>query len=452
MIPPKEEIMDEKNYKKIINAWSMYDWANSAFATTTMAAILPIYYRAIAEPTLTGNQITSYWAYTTAIAMLLIALVTPVLGAMADFKGHKKRYLTIFALFGITATACMFFLTTGDWLLASSLFILGNIGFAGANVFYDSLLPHIARKDDIDQVSTKGYAMGYLGGGILLAVNLLMIKLPDFEFSQQLLSGFDLVEFKILMTRISLASVAVWWLIFTIPLWKRIKEPPWKVFPGEMDSNPVKAGFKRLVETFKEIRKFGDLFKFLVAFWLYNDGIGTIIKMATTYGDEIGIKEDSLIIVLLLVQFLGIPFSFAFGWLARKLGTKTSIYLSLGVYTLISIGGYFMSNATHFLILGFGVSMVQGGAQALSRSLYGRMVPKAQSAEFFSFFSVSGKFAGIFGPLVFGLVSQLFNNSRLGIVSLIIFFITGGLLLTRVDEEKGIQVAKEADALAVQQA
>ena len=444
--------MDDKQYKKVINAWSMYDWANSAFATTIMAAVLPIYYSAIAQPELTATQTTAYWGYTNSIALLLIAIISPILGAMADFRGHKKRYLTIFALFGIIATAFMFFLKTGDWLLASSIFILGNIGFAGANVFYDSMLPHIAKKDDIDQVSTRGYAMGYLGGGILLAVNLFMIKLPDFEFAQQLLAGVDLVNFKILMTRLSLASVAVWWLIFTIPLWKNIKEPPWQAHRGEMDSSPIKAGFKRLADTFREIRKYGDLFKFLIAFWLFNDGIGTIIKMATTYGDEIGIGQDSLIIVLLLVQFLGIPFSFAFGWLAKKIGAKKSIFISLGIYSLISIGGYFMSNATHFLILGFGVSMVQGGAQALSRSLYGRMVPKAKSAEFFSFFSVSGKFAGIVGPLVFGAVSQLFKNSRLGIISLIIFFITGGFMLTRVDEEKGIQVAKEADALALQEA
>jgi UMF1 family MFS transporter len=431
--------MDDKQYRKTINAWSMYDWANSAFATTIMAAVLPIYYRAIAEPTLSGNQITSYWAYTNSIALLLIAIISPILGAMADFKGQKKRYLTIFALFGIIATAFMFFLTTGDWLMASILFILGNIGFAGANVFYDSLLPHIAKKNDIDQISTRGYAMGYVGGGILLAVNLAMIML-----SPEHLTG--------LMTRISLASVAVWWLIFTIPLWKRVAEPPRQVFKGEMDSNPFKAGFNRLGETFKEIRKYGDLFKFLVAFWLYNDGIGTIIKMATIYGDEIGIGQTDLIGALLMVQFVGIPFAFAFGWLAKKIGTKNSIYISLGVYTLISIAGYFMSTALHFWILGLAVAMVQGGAQALSRSLYGRMVPKAQSAEFFSFYSVSGKFAGIIGPLVFGLVSQLFGNSRLGIVSLIIFFISGALLLTRVDEEKGIQIAQEADALAVQEA
>jgi len=431
--------MDEKKYKKIINAWSMYDWANSAFATTIMAAVLPIYYSAISEPTLTPSQATAYWGYTNSIALLLVALLSPILGAVADFRGAKKRYLTYFALIGITATALMYFLTSGDWLFASILFIVGNIGFAGANVFYDSLLPHIAQKGDIDQVSTRGYAMGYLGGGLLLAVNLAMIMLaPD--------------HLTALMTRISLASVAVWWLLFAIPLWKNVPEPPRQTFEGELDSNPFSAGFKRLYATFKEIRKYGELFKFLLAFWLFNDGIGTIIKMATIYGKEIGIGQTDLIGALLMVQFVGIPFSFAFGWLAKRIGTKKSIYISLGVYTLISIGGYFMQSAIHFWILGFAVALVQGGSQALSRSLYGRMVPKAQSAEFFSFYSVSGKFAGMFGPLVFALVSQIMGNSRLGIVSLVIFFIAGGLLLTRVDEEKGIQVAQEADALAVQQA
>jgi len=431
--------MEDKKYKKIINSWSMYDWANSAFATTIMAAVLPIYYSTIAESSLAPNQATAYWGYTNSIALLLVALLSPILGAVADFRGAKKRYLTYFALIGISATALMYFLTSGDWLFASVLFIVGNIGFAGANVFYDSLLPQIAQKGAVDQVSTRGYAFGYLGGGLLLTVNLAMIMLsPD--------------HLTALMTRISLASVAVWWLVFTIPLWKNVPEPPRQIFKAELDSNPFSAGFKRLSGTFKEIRKYGELFKFLLAFWLYNDGIGTIIKMATIYGKEIGIGQTDLIGALLMVQFVGIPFSFAFGWLAKRLGTKRSIYITLSVYTLISIGGYFMETAVHFWILGFAVALVQGGSQALSRSLYARMVPKAKSAEFFSFFSVSGKFAGIFGPLIFGLVSQIMGNSRLAIVSLVIFFISGGFLLTRVDEEKGIRVAKEADALAVQEA
>lgn len=428
--------MDKKNYRKLINSWSMYDWGKSAFETTIMAAVLPVYYSSVAAANLPQGTATIYWGYTTSIALVIVALLSPILGAIADFRGAKKRYLTYFAVVGIIATALMFFITTGDWLLASFLFIIGNVGLAGGNVFYDSLLPHIAKEEDIDQVSTRGYALGYLGGGLLLAINLGMIMFMPEELTE-------------LMTRISLASVAVWWFVFSLPLWLNVPEPARRILPEEEGVNPVKAGFRRLTITFKEITKYSELFKFLVAFWLYNDGIGTIIKMATIYGAEIGIDDTALIGTLLMVQFVGIPFSFGFGWLAKKIGTKKSIYISLVVYALISIGGYFMNTALHFWMLGFSVALVQGGSQALSRSLFGRMVPKTQSSEFFGFFSVSAKIAGVFGPLVFSLTSQLMGNSRLGIVSLIIFFISGGLLLTRVDEEEGIRVAKETDARAM---
>ncbi|MEW6716613.1 MAG: MFS transporter [Chloroflexota bacterium] len=421
--------MKDKLHRRIISAWAMYDWANSAFATTIMAAILPVYYSSVAGANLAGNKATVYWGYTSSIALFVVAIISPILGAISDFRGAKKRYLTNFALTGIFATALLFFIGRGDWLAASIIFIFGEVGFSGANVFYDSLLPHIADPEEIDQVSAKGFALGYLGGGILLAVNLAMIMLaPD--------------ESKELMTRLSLASVAVWWLVFTIPLWRHVPEPPRRVFTGESGFNPVQAGFHRLAKTLGEISKYRQLLKFLIAFWLYNDGIGTIIKMATIYGAEIGIGQTDLIGTLLMVQFVGIPFSFAFGWLAKKLGTKRSIYLGLLVYTAISIGGYFMSTALHFWLLGFGVAMVQGGTQALTRSLFGRMVPKSKSAEFFGFFSVSAKFAGIAGPFVFALVGQLVGHSRLSIVSLIVFFISGALILNTVDEEEGIRVAQ----------
>ena len=429
---------DQREYKRRIRAWTMYDWANSAFATTIMAAVLPIYYSSVAGATLPGNRATVYWGYTTSIALLIIALLSPVLGAMADFRGAKKRFLIIFALIGIFGTALLVFVTTGEWLKASIFFIIGNIGFAGSNVFYDSLLPHIARPDDIDQVSTRGFAMGYLGGGILLAINLAMIMLPPDNLTP-------------LMTRLSLLSVAVWWFVFTIPLWRRVPEPPRKLEEGEEDEyeNPITASVRRLGHTFRELKKYDDLLKFLVAFWLYSDGIGTIIKMATIYGAEIGIGQIDLIGTLLMVQFVGIPFSIGFGWLAKKIGTKQSIYLSLLVYALISIGGYFMSTALHFWMLGFAVAVVQGGSQALSRSLFARMVPKSKSAEFFGFFSVSAKFAGIAGPFLFAVVGQIMGSSRLSIVSLIIFFILGALLLTRVDEKEGIRVAEAEEALLV---
>ena len=427
--------INEKEHKRIINAWAMYDWANSAFATTIMAAVLPVFYANVAGSVLPGNQATVYWGYTTSIALLIVAVLSPVLGAMADFRGQKKRYLTVFALLGIFGTSLLFFVTTGDWFQASIFFIIGNIGFAGANVFYDSLLPHVAKPDEIDQVSTKGYALGYLGGGILLAINLAMIM-------------FAPEDMTILMSRLSFLSVATWWLLFTIPLWRRVPEPPRRVRLSEKDMGAVQAGFTRFFQTLKDITKYRDLFIFLIAFWLYNDGIGTIIKMATIYGAEIGIGQTDLIGALLMVQFIGIPFAFAFGWLAKKIGTKPSIYLSLIVYTLIAIMGYFMEYAWHFWLLAFAVATVQGGSQALSRSLFGRMVPKSKSAEFYGFFSVSSKFAGIAGPFLFAVVGQLTGHSRLSILSLIVFFILGMIILSRVDVKEGVKVAEEEESLA----
>ncbi|GAP22890.1 MFS transporter [Leptolinea tardivitalis] len=423
----------EKDHKKIINAWAMYDWANSAFATTIMAAVLPVYYASVAAANLPGNSATVYWAYTTSISLLIAAIASPILGALADFSGSKKRLLALFAFIGVLGTALLYFVKTGDWLMASIFFIVGDLGFAGSLVFYDSLLPHIASGEEMDQVSSKGYALGYLGGGLLLAVNLVMIMLAPKE-----LTG--------LMSRLSFLSVAIWWFVFTIPLLKYVPEPDRHIMAGEEEINPLKASFGRLGRTFKEIRKYRQLFIFLIAFWFYNDGIGTIIKMATIYGAEIGIGQTTLIGTLLMVQFVAIPFAFLFGWLAKKIGTKKSIYLSLLIYTLIAIFGYFMQQEWHFWALGFAVATVQGGSQALSRSLFGRMMPKSKSAEFFGFFSVSEKFAGIAGPFVFGVVGQLVGHSRLSIVSLIIFFIIGAILLSRVNVEEGIAIAEKEEA------
>ena len=429
--------MDDKAYGKIINAWCMYDWANSAFATTIMGALFPPFYRAlVTESGLAENTATAYWGYTTSIALLVIALIAPVLGAIADYTGGKKRYVAFFAGLGILATAAFAFIGTDTWLLASILYIGGNVGFAGANIFYESLLPHIARKGDIDQVSTKGYALGYVGGGILLVINVLWVMKPQ-------MFGMPDLAFAL---RTSFFSVSVWWGLFSIPLFRHVPEPPAAREIG-LAIHPVKAGFSRLATTFREITRYKQLLIFLIAFWIYNDGIGTIIKMATAYGDEIGIELTDMIIALIITQFVGIPFSFLFGTLAKKIGTKRSILLALGVYTLISIGGYFMCTAIHFYVLAFLVGTVQGGSQALSRSLYGAMVPQHKTAEFFGFFSTSSKFAGIAGPLLFGVVSQIAGQSRLSIVSLIIFFIVGGLLLTRVDVEEGIRVGQATTAL-----
>jgi UMF1 family MFS transporter len=418
-------------------SWAMYDWANSAFATTIMAAVLPIYYASVAGSDLPGNTATVYWGYTTSLALFLVAIISPVLGAVADFLGAKKRFMATFVALGVVATATLYFIQQGDWLLASIIFIAGNIGFSGANVFYDSLLPHVAEDDEMDQLSTSGYALGYLGGGILLVINVLWILTPE---------NFGIPD-TTMASRLAMLSVAVWWALFSIPIFRTVGEPPRRVADTDrLGINPVRAGFTRLGETFAEILQYRQVLIFLLAFWLYNDGIGTIMKMGAIYGTEIGIGQTDLVGALILTQFAGIPFAFAFGGLARRIGAKTSIYIALTVYTLIAIAGYFISAAWHFWVLAFAVSSVQGGSQALSRSLYGSMVPRSQSSEFFGFFSVSAKFAGILGPFLFALVGQLAGSSRLSIISLIIFFVGGALILTQVDVEEGQRVARLEDA------
>lgn len=429
---PQERSTKEKK-KKAIRGWVMYDWANSAFVTTVIAAVLPVYYSNVAANTMPANEATAKWAFTTTIALVIVALLSPVLGAMADFSGAKKRYFTYFVALGVTGTALLVLVSSGDWLLASICYIVASVGASGTFVFYDSLLPHIVEPDEIDRVSSRGYAMGYLGGGIMLAINLAMIMFaPD-----------HLTEW---MSRISFVMVAVWWAVFTIPLWKNVPEPPRHIQKGEEKLNPVQASFSRLYSTFKDINKYKELMKFIIAFWLYNNGIGTIIYMASIYGTELGFSSTTTIGTLLMVQFVAIPFAFLFGWLGEKWGTKRSILISLLVYSVIAIGGYFLMEEWHFWALGFAVATVQGGSQALSRSLFGRMMPKSKSGEFFAFFSVSEKIAGTVGPLVFGLVSTMMDNSRLSIVSLIIFFITGGLLLSNVKEKEAIKIAEAEEA------
>jgi UMF1 family MFS transporter len=429
--------MEDKSYRKIINAWSMYDWGNSAFVTTVTAGFMPIYFRALATNAgLSEVNATSAWTFVAAIALIFIAFLSPGMGYMADLMARKKRFLTIFAVIGAIASILLFIPHGDMYKLAGAIYIFGNIGFAGANIFYNALLPHVAKEEDIDQVSTRGYALGYLGGGILLIINVLMYMNPGWF-------GIPDAEWGV---RLSFVTVGLWWLVFTIPLWRHVKEPKTTFSQTIGFGEAFRKGFQEMANTFRNIRKFPEVFKLLLAYWLYNDGIGTIIKIATAYGDEIGIGMTDMIGALILVQFVGIPFSFAFGSMARKIGAKTSVLIGLGLYTLISIGGYFMSTATHFWILAFFVGLVQGGTQALSRSMFGMMVPKERSGEFFGFYSVSDKFAGIFGLMVFGAISSLMGSSRFGIVSVVIFFVSGGLLLTRVDTKKGIADARAAEA------
>ncbi len=432
--------MEEMLHKRAIRAWTMYDWANSAFATTIMAAVLPVYFSDVAAANLPNHIATAYWGYTTSIAALLAAIISPILGTLADFSAAKKKFLAIFMAIGVTGTALLYFVQTGDWLLASIFFVIGNIGFAGSLVYYDALLPHVARPDEIDQVSSRGYAMGYIGGGLLLAINLVMIMFLPKSL------GVDTA----LMTRLSFVTVSIWWLIFSLPILLHVKEPPRKIEVTERDAHPLQATFKRLGKTFRDIRRYDQLFLMLITFWVYSNGIGTIITMATIYGKELEFSNTTLIGTLLMVQFLAAPFAFLFGWLAKKIGTKRGIYLSLAIYSVIAVMGFFLYHEWQFWALGALVATVQGGSQALSRSLIGRMMPKSKSAEFYAFFSVFEKFSSIAGPALFGIVAQLMGQSRFSIVSLIIFFVVGIFMLSKVNVEKGIRAAEEEENEMIQ--
>ncbi len=646
--------IDDREYRKRIRAWALYDWANSAFATTILAAVLPVYYSQVAGRTLASPaQATAYWSATLSISLFLVAVLSPILGTISDIKRGKKKFLAFSILIGSAGTALLVFVGTGDWLLASVFFVIARFGFAAGNVFYDALLPHVARPEDQDRVSTFGYALGYLGGGILLAVNIAMI----------FVLGSDLG------TRLSFVSVALWWLVFSIPILRRVPEPPAKVATG---AGIVSMTFGRLKETFRHLRQYRELLKFLVAFLIYNDGIGTIIGVAAIYGAELGFGAIELIAAILLVQFVGIPFSVIFGripssdeprravflafvlfnlvmlplvgigarfllpadvagtapqpyeataasvgegdyeagegavvldgtweirpadalagtthpyaytdevgaryelafnggravvryaegpdrsrWqvlidgepvsdgdeplvvdgynpterfdveleieapepgehvltlvntadrhpassgtvmavgptsvlpparpsslptilallfvvevvglavafalgnvlfsrLATTMTTKRTIILALTVYAAIAVWGFFLDTVVEFWFLAFMVAVVQGGSQALSRSLYATLSPTSESGEFFGFFSVMSKFSAIVGPLVFAATVTIFGSSRPAILSIIVFFIVGIVLLNRVDVEHGRQVAIDADVEAAE--
>jgi UMF1 family MFS transporter len=422
--------------RREVRAWAMYDWANSAFQTTIIAAVFPIYFQKVAAADLAGPVATSRFAWATTLAILIVAIVAPVLGAIADNAPLKKTLLAVFLGIGAVSTAAMWFIMRGDWQLALVLFVAGNVGVAGSIVFYESLLPHLVDERDLDRVSSAGYAFGYLGGGVLLAINILMMAQP---------AWFGLAT-REAAVRASLASVAVWWTLFSIPLFLRVPEPAVRARARRSPGNALSAGVKKLFETLGELRRYRQAFMLLLAFLIYNDGIQTIIRMATTYGTEIGLDDNAMIAALLITQFIGVPFAFLFGMLAQRIGPKAAIFGGLGVYAFITVLGYFMTTSTHFFALAMMVGMVQGGTQALSRSLFASMVPKHKSSEFFAFYGVFERYAGVLGPAVFAWVVTYGGTSRNAILSIIGFFVIGALLLTRVDVEEGRRAAREADA------
>lgn len=428
-----------------LRAWALYDFGVSAMQTTIMTAVFPIFFIKVAGAHLEGTGASQWWATANTLGSVVMAALAPMLGALADFRAAKKRFLLGFMLLGTAATAAMFFISRGQILYASVTFVLALAGATGSMAFYESLLPHIAGEDEIDRVSTAGYALGYVGGGLLLALNLAWISRPGLF---GLPSGAGLSpEQASLPARLAFVSVAVWWLVFSIPLLRRVPEPPRAIEADESPgASPFRVAFTRLAETLRELRGYRQAFLAMLAFTIYNDGIQTIIKMASVYGTAIGIGQGDLIAAILLVQFIGIPCAFLFGSLAGRLGAKRAILLGLVLYTGICVFAYRMTTPREFYILAMLVGLVQGGTQALSRSLFARMIPKHKSGEFFGFYSVFEKFGGILGPLLFGIALGQSGSSRTAILSVIGFFVVGGALLAKVDVGQGEAAAREADA------
>ncbi len=440
--------------KKAIWGWALYDWANSAFATTVMAGFFPIFFKQYWSYGADVNVSTAQLGFGNSIASLMVAVMAPILGAIADKGSAKKKFLVFFAYLGVLMTAALFLVQKGQWAWAIFIYVMGIIGFSGANVFYDALLPSVAGEKKIDYVSGFGFSMGYLGGGLLFLVNVLMTLMPQ---------RFGLPD-AATAVRFSFLSVALWWGLFTLfsIFWvPEKKDSAAKKSAGSI----VAAGFRQFIGTFKKIRHLKVVFLFLLAYWFYIDGVDTIIRMAVDYGLSLGFKSSDLIVALLIVQFVGFPSALVFGKLGERWSVRKSIFLAIAIYMAVTIWGTMMTQKMEFYILAIVIGLVQGGIQALSRSYYSRLIPKNQAAEYYGFYNMLGKFAAIFGPALMGIVGLIVKRtlmppsptpaqmvavgqlaSRWGIGSLLILFIIGGILFYFVDEQKGKQQAAYLEA------
>ncbi|MDP3718329.1 MAG: MFS transporter [Acidobacteriota bacterium] len=415
-------------------AWAWYDWANSAFFTTVVTAVFPGFYATYAAAGMAPADATARFGLVTTLSMATVAISAPVLGALADYTGGKKKLLAVSIAIGVTACASMAFIGEGEVGFASILFFIANLGVSGSIVFYDSLLPHVAKPKETDRVSAAGYAMGYIGGGVMLLINLAWILQPAmFGFSGTVPA-----------IKASFVAVAVWWAVFSLPIFRRVPEPATRDKHSSESGIAIVAAFVRLATTFREVRKYRNAFLLFIAMLLYQDGIQTIIRMAAVYGAEVGVEQTSQIAAFVMVQFLGIPFSFLFGSLGVRIGTKRAIFIAISVYALATVLAYFMTTVTHFFILAAMIATVQGGAQALSRALFSRMVPADRTSEFFGFFAVAERFATVLGPLVFTVSVTLTGSSHAAILAILGFFVAGAWVLSLVDEEAGIRAAQES--------
>jgi MFS transporter, UMF1 family len=400
-------------------SWALYDWANSAFATTVMAGFFPVFFSQYWSAGADSAVTTARLGWANSAAGLAIALLAPLLGAIADRGGHRRRMLLAFSLLGAGTTFALFFVGQGQWFTAAVLFALGTVGFNGGVVFCDALLLDVAKPKDYDRVSALGYSLGYLGGGVLFAINVLMVVKPAL---------FGLPD-AAAAVRWSFVTVAVWWLVFMLPLLLYVKEQPAR---NGAQGSALLAGWRELVHTARHVWQQPQLPRFLIAYWLYIDGVNTVIKMAVNYGMSLGLASTHLLGALLLTQFVAFPASLLFGRLGERYGPRFGVLLGLAVYAILTVWAYFLDSALEFYLMAATLGLVQGGVQSLSRSLYGRLVPEGKSAEYFGFYNMVGKFGTVLGPALMAGVAAALASTRASILALLVLFVAGGVLLWSV--------------------
>ena len=413
-----------KKYKKDAISWALYDWANSAFATTVMAGFFPIFYKSYWAIDLSNLESTAMVGYANSLSGLIVVLLAPILGAYADIGTKRKKLLLLFASLGILCTASFYFIPQGEWMLAALLYAIAAVGFSGGNVFYDSLIVSVSDNENRNRVSALGYSLGYLGGGLLFLINVIMFLNPQ-------LFGIESQSNAVLL---SFFMVAVWWAFFSVPLLRNVKEE------DSERENPrffqaLKQSFNEVYQTLTEVRKYKNVAIFLLAYWFYMDGIDTIVRMATAYGTDIGLEASSMITALILTQFVGFPSTLIFGYFADRLGFKKILTIGILIYILISIFASRITTAAEFYAMAIVVGLVMGGVQAVSRAYFSSIIPKDKEAQFFGFYNLVGKSAVVAGPALLAWISMIFNTPRAGILGLLVLFIPGLILLWMIPKE-----------------
>jgi UMF1 family MFS transporter len=423
--------------RRAVVAWAMYDWANSVFSVTVISAFFPLFLKQYWNAGEAATSSTFQLGLANAAGGIVVAALSPMLGAIADQGGTRKRFLAFFTVLAVVMTAGLQFVARGDWPFAIALYAVAGVGFSGATAFYDALIVDVASVRRLDQVSALGFALGYLGGGLLFALNVAMTLWPD-RFA---------LESATQAVRVSFGMVALWWALFSVPLFLFVRESPAR--SRDSGWTVARAGLHQLRETVREARRWRAVMVFLLASWLYLDGVGTIARMAVDYGLAVGLGERDLIVALMITQFVGFPAAIAFGHLGARFGARRMILVGLAAYVFAAVWSYFMQSAWEFYVLAIIVGLVQGGVQLLSRSFFARIIPAGRSAEFFGFYNMVGRVGTVVGPLLVGFTAILTGSSRASILVVVLLFAGGAVMLLFVDEERAIRAARESHAAPV---